>query len=119
MTVVDPAYLVGAGGVIGALLRHAVGQAIDYEAFPLATLTVNVVGSFVLGLLTFLTAGDDLLLFLGTGACGSFTTFSSFSVGVVQLWESGKYALSIGYAAINLVGALAGIGLAGVLAGTL
>lgn len=117
--VVDPAYLVGAGGVVGALLRHAVGQAIDYEAFPLATLTVNVVGSFVLGLLTFLPTGNDLLLFVGTGACGSFTTFSSFSVGVVQLWESGKYALSIGYAAINLVGALAGIGLAGVLAGAL
>jgi CrcB protein len=119
MTVVGPTYLVGLGGVVGALLRHAVGQAIDYEAFPLATLTVNVVGSFVLGLLTFSAVGDEVLLFVGTGACGSFTTFSSFSVGVVQLWENGRYALSVGYAAISLVGALAGIGLAGVVAGAL
>jgi CrcB protein len=116
---VDPAYLVGAGGIVGALLRHFVGQAIDYEAFPLATLTVNVVGSFVLGLVTVLPLGSDALLFVGTGACGSFTTFSSFSVGVVQLWESGKYALSVGYAAINLLGALAGIALAAVVAGVL
>ena len=117
MTVVEPAYLVGAGGVVGALLRHAVGQAIDYEAFPLATLTVNVVGSFVLALVTFVPLGTEALLFVGTGACGSFTTFSSFSVGVVQLWEDGKYALSVGYAAVNLLGALAGIGIAGVVAG--
>jgi CrcB protein len=117
--VVEPAYLVGAGGVVGALCRYAVGQAVEYEAFPLATLVVNVVGSFVLGLVTFLPVGGDVLLFLGTGACGSFTTFSSFSVGVVQLWENGKYALSVGYAAVNLGGALAGIGLAGVVAGAL
>jgi CrcB protein len=119
MTVVEPAYLVGAGGVVGALLRHFVGQAIDYEAFPLATLTVNVVGSFVLALVTFLPVGDNTLLFVGTGACGSFTTFSSFSVGVVQLWENGRYALSVSYAATNLVGALAGIGLARVMVGAL
>jgi CrcB protein len=119
MVVVNPTYLVGLGGVVGALLRHAVGQAIDYEAFPLGTLTVNVVGSFVLALVTFLPVGESALLFVGTGACGSFTTFSSFSVGVVQLWENGKYALSVGYAAVNLVGALAGIGLAGIVTGAL
>jgi CrcB protein len=119
MIAAQPAYLVAAGGIVGALLRHAVGQAVDYEAFPLATLTVNVVGSFVLALATSLPLGSDALLFVGTGACGSFTTFSSFSVGVVQLWENGKYALSVGYAAVNLAGALAGIGLAGVVAGML
>jgi CrcB protein len=119
MAALDPTHLVGLGGVVGALLRHAVGRAVDYEAFPLATLTVNVVGSFALGLLTFSAVGEGVLLFVGTGVCGSFTTFSSFSVGVVQLWESGKYALSVGYAAVNLAGALAGIGLAGVIAGAL
>jgi CrcB protein len=109
---VNPTYLVGVGGVVGAILRHFVAQAIEYETFPLGTLTVNVVGSFVLALVTFLQLGSDALLLVGTGACGSFTTFSSFSVGVVQLWEDGKYALSVGYAVVNLVGALSAIGVA-------
>jgi CrcB protein len=112
VTVVDPAYLVGAGGVVGAVARHLVSEAVEIEAFPLGTLVVNVVGSFVLGAATFLSPGDDLLLFVGTGACGSFTTFSSFSVAVVQLWEEGEYLVSAGYAAVNLLGALAAIGVA-------
>jgi CrcB protein len=111
---IDPTYLVG---VVGATLRYAVGRAIDTERFPLGTPTVNVVGSFVLGLVTFLPVGDDTLLFVGTGACGSFTTFSSFSVGVVQLWENGRHALAAGYAALTLVGALVGVGAAAVVVG--
>jgi len=109
---VDPTHLVGVGGIIGAVLRHFVSQAVDVESFPLGTLTVNVVGSFGLGLVTFLGLGNDALLLVGTGACGSFTTFSSFSVGVVDLWEKGERLLSVVYATVNLVGALAALGLA-------
>lgn len=109
---VNPAYLVGVGGIVGAILRHLVSQAVEIEAFPLGTLTVNVIGSFVLAAVTFLRVGDEALLLIGTGACGSFTTFSSFSFGVVQLWEEGEHLMSIAYAAANLVGALVAIGIA-------
>jgi CrcB protein len=112
MVSVEPAHLVGTGGAVGALCRHYLGSAVDVEGFPLGTLTVNIVGSFVLVLVTFAGPGSDLLLFLGTGACGSFTTFSSFSFDTVHLWESGERLRAGFNATANLVGAMAAIGLA-------
>lgn len=109
---VNPTYLVAVGGIVGAILRHFVSQAVGAESFPLGTLTVNVVGSFVLGWITFLGLGNDVLLLVGTGVCGSFTTFSSFSVDVVRLWEDGERLVSAAYATANLLGALAAIGIA-------
>lgn len=85
---INPTHIVGPGGAIGALLRYAVNQQIENEAFPAGTSTVNVSGSFVLAALTFASVNDDVLLFLGTGMCGSFTTFSSFSFETVRLWET-------------------------------
>lgn len=113
---VNPTYLVATGAILGAVLRHFVSQAIESGAFPLGTFTVNVLGSFVLGLITFLQFGSEVLLLVGTGACGSFTTFSSFSVDVVRLWEENEHVLSVGYAAANLFGTLAIIGIAWLLA---
>lgn len=115
MTPIDPAHLVGTGGAIGALCRFYLGQAVDRESFPLGTLTVNLLGSFVLGLVTFGASGHDVVLFVGVGACGSFTTFSSFSVDTVRLWEDGRPAVAAGNALVNIAGALAAIGLAWVL----
>ncbi len=111
----NPTYLVGAGGIIGAILRYLVGQTLSDERLPWSTLTVNLLGSFALALLTFLAVSDTVLLFLGTGACGSFTTFSSFSVDVVRLWEQDHTRLAIGYAAGNITGALVAIAIAYVL----
>lgn len=108
----DPAHLVGTGGAIGALLRHYVSQQVEADAFPLGTLTVNVLGSFVLGVITFLGVGNQLLLLIGTGVCGSFTTFSSFSFETVRLWETGERARAVANATANLVGSLGAIGLA-------
>ena len=109
---IDPTYLVGIGGAIGAVCRHLVSEAVPAESFPFGTLVVNVVGSFVLGFVTFLGVGNDLSLFVGTGACGSFTTFSSFSFDTVRLWENGTPGQSVAYATANIVGALLAIGLA-------
>jgi CrcB protein len=116
MVAIDPAHLVGTGGAVGALARHYLGQAVDRGSFPLGTLTVNVVGSFVLGLVTFLAPAESVVLLVGVGACGSFTTFSSFSFDTVRLWEDGRPAVAAGNALLNLVGALAAIGLAWLLA---
>ena len=94
----EPAHLLGAGGAIGAVLRYAVGHWIVHDRIPLSTLTVNVVGSFVLGLVVFAGLGNDLVLFVGTGACGSFTTYSSFSVQTVRMWETGDRVRAVMYA---------------------
>lgn len=111
----DPAHVVGTGGALGALLRHAVAQRLDAGAFPVATLTVNVLGSFALAAFVFAGVGGDLLLLLGTGACGSFTTFSSFSFETVRLWETGARRRAAANALGNLLGAGLAIGLAWVL----
>ncbi|WP_458210210.1 fluoride efflux transporter CrcB [Haladaptatus sp. NG-SE-30] len=109
---VEPGHLVGFGGMLGAVVRHLVNEAVEREDFPTGTLTVNVVGSFVLGYITFLGAGNDVLLFVGTGACGSFTTFSSFSYNTIRLWETGEQIKSVAYAALNIVGSVLAIGIA-------
>ncbi|MFB6254011.1 MAG: CrcB family protein, partial [Halobacteriaceae archaeon] len=67
-----------------------------------------VIGSFSLGLFTFFNLDHSLLLLLGTGVCGSFTTFSSFSFETVRLWETGEQLR----AAVNAGGNLVGSGLA-------
>ncbi|KTG11530.1 chromosome condensation protein CrcB [Haloprofundus marisrubri] len=101
----DPAHVVGTGGAVGALLRQYVDHLVDVDEFPLGTLTVNVLGTFLLGFVTFLGVDSTTLLLLGTGVCGSFTTFSSFSVQTVRLWETGDRLRAVGNATLNLLGA--------------
>ncbi|WP_435100093.1 fluoride efflux transporter CrcB [Halarchaeum sp. P4] len=109
---VATATLVGLGGALGALARTAVGESVDAAAFPLSTFVVNVAGSFLLALLTFAGVEGDAALLLGTGVCGAFTTFSSFAVETVQLWEDGDPVRAALNAAGNLVGAGVAIGVA-------
>ena len=112
MTALDPAQLVGLGGTVGAVLRFGVNRWLGGRSFPVATLAVNATGSFVLALVTFANAGDAVLLAVGTGACGSFTTFSSFAYETVRLVEADELSLGALNAAGNLVAAGAAIGLA-------
>ncbi|APX97319.1 fluoride efflux transporter FluC [Natronorubrum daqingense] len=108
----EPAHVVGTGGAIGALLRHWVYLQFSSERFPWPTLAVNVLGSFVFGLATFLGAGDTTIQLVGIGICGAFTTFSSFSVETVQLYERGDRLLAVANAAGNLALSLSAIGIA-------
>lgn len=112
MTQIDPAHIVGTGGAVGALLRYLISQRIDGETFPFGTVTVNVLGSFVLALLAFAGASHDVVLLLGTGACGSFTTFSSFSFETVRLAETGERNRALLNAVGTLCGAAIAVGLA-------
>ncbi|HMB50547.1 fluoride efflux transporter CrcB [Natronoarchaeum rubrum] len=111
----EPAHLVGTGGAIGAVLRYAVGQLLAHDRFPFSTLAVNVAGSFVLGLVVFASVGNEVALLVGTGACGSFTTYSSFSVQSVGLWEDGDrlraalYALGTLCLCVLAAGVAAGV----------
>lgn len=109
---VDPGILVGAGGVVGALLRYVVYELIPNREYPLATLIVNVVGSFVLGVVIFAGMSEGALLFIGVGVCGAFTTYSTFAVDTIRLWEDGNVRESVAHAVLNLVCSLAGVGLA-------
>ncbi len=111
----DPTLLVGLGGVAGTLARHLVGERVEEATYD--TLAVNVLGSFVLGVLVTVPVGSDLLLLAGTGFCGAFTTFSSFAYETVRLAESGRVQRAVLNATVNLVGALAAVGLGALVAG--
>lgn len=111
---IAPAHLVGTGGAVGAICRHWVYERLENDAFPVATLAVNAVGSFVLALAVFLEVGSSATALVGIGACGSFTTFSSFSVETVGLWDGGERRRAVANAAANLACSLAGVALAGI-----
>ena len=99
------------GGGIGAALRHGVnlGTARLFgTSFPYGTLTVNIVGCLVMGLLTgyFAFKGDvtqHWRLFLTTGILGGFTTFSAFSLDVALLYERGEVGLAATYVLASVV----------------
>ena len=86
--------LVAIGGAIGAGLRYMIGTWISYETFPMATITVNLVGSFLLGIIALSTSQNlistELALFIGTGVVGAFTTMSAFSVDTIELLQDGN-----------------------------
>lgn len=113
----SPWLLVGIGGAVGALLRYVVTTWLDAEAFPYGTVAVNVAGSFALGALVFSGVGGDALLFAGVGACGSFTTFSSFAYDTVRLVESGHPRRALANALGTFLAALGAVGVAWLLVG--
>lgn len=107
--------LAGTGGFLGTCLRFLTGRlcvALGAVAFPWATFVVNVVGSFVIGLLfgvaertSLITAAMNALLI--TGFCGGFTTFSSFSHDMLGLIEQRQYLYFVLYALLSFVLGLA------------
>ena len=105
------------GGGIGAALRHGVNIASARTlgtAFPYGTLTVNVVGSLIMGLLAayFAFKGDATQhwrLFFTTGILGGFTTFSAFSLDVALLYERGEVGLAALYVVLSVAVSIAGL----------
>ncbi|HDY94270.1 MULTISPECIES: fluoride efflux transporter CrcB [Sulfitobacter] len=109
--------LVAMGGAIGASLRYLFGVAAmrltGPSDFPLAVLTVNIIGSFIMGLFVVFAAHKGLTQFspfVMTGVLGGFTTFSSFSLETVTLIERGQIgaagiymALSVGLSVLGLM----------------
>lgn len=104
--------LVGIGGAAGALARFVIGEWIDIDRFPVAVIVVNAVGTFLATLLALTSLRDDLLLFASVGFCGSLTTFSTFSVRTVGLWEAERRLAAASFAAGTLLASLGGAGLA-------
>ena len=102
---------VAAGGAFGAVGRYLVMIQVGHwlgTAFPFATLAVNILGSFALGLLVELMAlawspPPELRAMLVVGLLGAFTTFSTFSMDVVLHVERGELVLTLGYVVASVV----------------
>lgn len=107
--------LVGAGGAIGSMLRYACNLLYQNKTFPVNTFFINIIGSFVIGLVMgYHVKTESILnwkLFLASGICGGFTTFSAFSFENILLLQNEKYFLSLLYIAGSI---LLGIVAAGV-----
>ena len=103
MTVV----LVAVAGAAGGLARYGVTQAFGTAAAPWTVVAVNVLGSFVLGLLAGIGIGEDARLIAGVGFLGGFTTFSTFSLDVFADLEAGRPGRA---AAIVVLSVVLGVG---------
>jgi CrcB protein len=99
--------LVGIGGMVGSMLRYGCYLLIKSSPFPFATLTVNITGSFVIGLIAGyaerLHHPQQMQLLLATGLCGGFTTFSAFSADNLRMLNEGSIGTALLYAAMSVV----------------
>jgi CrcB protein len=119
----DVLAVIAVGGGLGSLARYGLGQAWPTPAggFPWATLTINLSGSFLLGVLMVYVIQvwpphRYARPFLGVGVLGGYTTFSTYAGDIHGLAQRGSWALADAYALTTLVGALAATGAGMVLA---
>mgnify|MGYP000892693740 FL=1 len=94
--------LVALGGATGSMLRYGMSLLIQNRQFPLSTFIINIIGSCIIGAVIAYGIKNEEFninwkLFLATGICGGFTTFSAFSIENLQLLQSGKYLLTSFY----------------------
>lgn len=103
----------GLGGAVGAVSRYLLCLIPNKGDFPVMTLAVNLLGAFLIGVISgFVSAKNvnpDLVLFLKTGVCGGFTTFSTFSLETLTLIQKGRTPLAVIYAAASLFGCVIGV----------
>jgi fluoride exporter len=100
-------FLVGLGGFLGSVARYLIAVLFAgylSSTFPFATLAVNIAGCFLIGILVALSDRSNILspewrIFLTTGFCGGFTTFSTFSYESLRLMQDGEFL----YLAINVL----------------
>ncbi|MGM0845278.1 MAG: fluoride efflux transporter CrcB [Bacillota bacterium] len=106
--------LIGLGGAVGSLLRYLTGNLLldlNPSVFPYGTLAANLAGSFLLGLLTEAwlkkrKISTELAAAVGTGAIGSFTTFSAFSMETIGLLKGGHFFMAFLYFLLSVMGGL-------------
>ncbi len=102
---------IAAGGALGAVGRYWVMARVGHwlgMGFPFGTLAVNIIGSFILGaLVEVMTHGwspsQEMRAFLVVGVLGAFTTFSTFSLDVVTLYDRGEIAAAAGYVIASVI----------------
>lgn len=102
---------VGFGGFIGSILRYSFSLFLKSSLFPWNTLSVNIIGSFCIGLFWGWIAKHQSIpnhwsLFLITGFCGGFTTFSAFSIELLQQIQNQKFMLAFTYIILSVSSAV-------------
>ena len=102
--------LVGLGGAIGSMLRYLVTEIIPSDHMPYGTISVNLVGSMLLGIMFGAIAADVIInqnyvLLFGTGVLGAFTTMSAFAMDTVTLSED-ELSKTVIYITITIVGSI-------------
>ncbi len=108
------ALLVGLGAALGAPARYLADRVLRARyggRFPWATLAVNVVASFVLGVVAGASASPEIAALVATGFCGALSTFSTFSYEVLALTQQGRLRHSAGYVALSVTVALGAVSL--------
>lgn len=104
---------VGLGGAVGAMLRYAISLIPYKGGFPLLTFVTNILGAlligFIVGYASKRNVNDSLILFLKTGLCGGFTTFSTFSLEAYNLFVGGSKILAVSYAVLSTVCCILGV----------
>ncbi len=99
---------VAVGEALGAMLRFWVSESMPSESFPYGTMTVNLVGSVLLGVLTAAVAVNTLsetqALLFGTGLLGAFTTMSTFSIETATLWDEQRWSALLCYVSVTALG---------------
>lgn len=103
--------LVGTGGFVGSISRYLVSQLMQktFETtFPLGTMVVNIVGSFLIGIIYALSERSEILsaewrIFLAVGFCGGFTTFSSFAYENFAMASIQQFLYSALYIGLSLI----------------
>lgn len=108
--------MVAFGGALGASARYLTGigivRLLGHTGFPLGIVTVNILGSFVMGVFVTLAAHRGLTHLsplVATGFLGGFTTFSSFSLETVTLWERGEAGLAALYVLLSVAVSVAAL----------
>jgi len=105
--------VVGFGGILGAILRYFIEKIMPTPSgFPFGTLTINLLGCLFLAWFFTITANKwrinpNLKLAIGTGITGSFTTFSTFSVETMNLFQNGQILFAISYVLVSIIGGIA------------
>jgi len=102
--------IIGTGGFVGSISRYLAQQLIQERfdsSFPLGTLAVNILGSFIIGVVYALSEKGDILspewrLFLAVGLCGGFTTFSSFAYENFQMMKMEQFFFVALYMGLSL-----------------
>jgi CrcB protein len=106
-----PYLWVALGSALGGVARYALSLwSAEEGLLPLGTLGINIFGSFIIGLTFALTmpggafpAGANMRVFIMTGLCGGFTTFSAFSLQAVEMLREGQYGAALGYMAGSVI----------------
>lgn len=111
---------VGCGGFIGAVLRYLLSLLTINSEFPYITLITNIIGCIVIGIVSEISVNalnfdPNLLLFLKTGLCGGFTTFSTFALESHNLLLNDRYLTAISYLFISCLCCLIGVHLGNLL----